>query len=287
MGEDKVLKIGILKNGTIGSSLLLAFLMDERAEGTRISVREVTSGPKMHPPEECVETMKKLLEFEPELILMSSPNAALKGPMAARELARGIPSIVISDAPAKKAIDEIKEKNMGYILVQADSMIGARRPFLDTIEMSSYNADLLKVLALTGVYSILTRELNKVIMDMLDGMQPTLPEIVVDSTMATETAGFSNPYAKAKAIAAFELASQVSRLTGRACFVLKEREEYMPLLAASHEMMRTAALLCDEAREIEKYNDTVVRIPHNAKQYLMKKVKLMEKEIPLEEFTDQ
>lgn len=44
--EGKILKIGILKNGTIGSSLLLAFLMDERAESTRIDVREVTSGSK-------------------------------------------------------------------------------------------------------------------------------------------------------------------------------------------------------------------------------------------------
>jgi len=282
MSEEKILKIGILKNGTIGSSLLLAFLMDERAEGTKIDVREVTSGAKMHPPEHCIETMKKLLEFEPELIIMSSPNAALKGPQAARELAKGIPTIIISDAPAKKAIDEIKEKNMGYILVSADSMIGARRPFLDPIEMSSFNADLLKVLAITGVLTIITKELNKVIMDMLEGRYPTLPQMIIDSTMATEAAEFSNPYAKAKAIAAFELASQVSRLTGRACFVLKERTEYMPLLAAAHEMMRTAAQLCDEVREIEKSNDSVVRIPHNAKQYLMKKVKLIEKEIQLE-----
>ncbi|TFG01324.1 MAG: methylenetetrahydromethanopterin dehydrogenase, partial [Promethearchaeota archaeon] len=76
MSEDKVLKIGILKNGTIGSSLLLAFLMDERAEGKRINVVEVTSGAKMHPPEICLPTIDKLLEMNPELILMSSPNAA-------------------------------------------------------------------------------------------------------------------------------------------------------------------------------------------------------------------
>ncbi|MBY9016606.1 MAG: methylenetetrahydromethanopterin dehydrogenase, partial [Candidatus Lokiarchaeota archaeon] len=122
MSEENFLKIGILKNGTIGSSLLLAFLLDERAEATRIKVREVTSGAKMNPPEECVESMKKLLEFEPKLILMSSPNAALKGPKAARELAGNIPTIVISDAPAKKAIEEFKEKNMGYIIVGCDSM---------------------------------------------------------------------------------------------------------------------------------------------------------------------
>jgi len=54
MSEEKILKIGILKNGTIGSSLLLAFLIDERAEAIRLSVREVTSGAMMHPPEECI-----------------------------------------------------------------------------------------------------------------------------------------------------------------------------------------------------------------------------------------
>jgi len=278
MSEDKLLKIGILKNGTIGSSLLLAFLIDERAEGTRLNVREVTSGAKMHPPEECVETMKKLLEFEPELIIMSSPNAALKGPKAARELAGTIPTIIISDAPAKKAIEEYKEKNMGYIIVGCDSMIGARRPFLDPIEMSCFNSDLLKVLAITGALNIIVNELNKVIMDMLEGKVPTLPQIEIDASYATQEAGFSNPYARAKAIAAFELAASVSKITGKACFVLKEREEYMPLLAAAHEMMKTAADLCTEAREIEKSNDTVLRTPHHSKQHLLSKRALHEKE---------
>jgi len=278
MSEDKVLKIACLKNGTIGSSLLLAFLMDERAEATRINVYEVTSGAKMHPPEFCEETMKDLLKWEPELILMSSPNAALKGPKSARDMAGSIPTIIISDAPAKKAVEEITEKGMGYILVNCDSMIGARRPFLDTIEMSVFNADLLKVLAITGVLSVISEELNKVIMDMLEGKAPSLPKIIVDATMAAKAAGFSNPYAEAKAIAAFELASSVSKLTGKACFQLKEREEYMPLLAAAHEMMSYAAKMCDEAREIEKANDTVLRRPHHAKQHLLTKRGLHEKE---------
>jgi len=276
--EGKILKIGILKNGTIGSSLLLAFLMDERAESTRINVYEVTSGAKMHPPEMCTETMKDLLKWEPELIIMSSPNAALPGPKAARGMAGSIPTIIISDAPAKKAIDEIKEKNMGYILVGCDSMIGARRPFLDPIEMSIFNSDLLKVLAITGALQVIAEELNKVIMDMLEGRAPSLPQIMVDSVIATEAARFSNPYAKAKAIAAFELAASVSKLTGKACFQLKERDDYMPILAAAHEMMKTAAEMCTAAREIEKSNDTVIRRPHHAKQQILSKTELMDKE---------
>ncbi|MHA2283624.1 MAG: F420-dependent methylenetetrahydromethanopterin dehydrogenase [Promethearchaeota archaeon] len=278
--SEKVLKIGVLKNGTIGSSLLLAFLMDERAEAKRINVYEITSGAKMHPPEICTNTMEDLLKWQPELLLMSSPNAALGGPKAAREMAKNarIPTIVISDAPAKKALEEIQEKGMGYILVNCDSMIGARRPFLDPVEMSCFNADLLKVLAITGALQVIAEELNKVIMDMLEGKTPTLPQIIIDASTATKAAKFSNPYAEAKALAAFELAASVSKVTGKACFKLQERDEYMPLLAAAHEMMRTASIMCDEAREIEKSNDTVIRRPHHSKQNILTKVKLHEKE---------
>lgn len=278
MSEGKKLKIGIIKNGTIGSSLLLAFLLDERAEGERLDIREITSGPSMHPPEICTKAMEELLAWKPELILMSSPNAALKGPKAVREMVGDIPAIVVSDAPAKKAIDEIKEKNMGYIIVECDSMIGARRPFLDPIEMSLFNSDLLKVLAITGALQIIVLELNKVIIDMLEGKTPVLPQIEIKANNATEAAGFLNPYARAKAIAAFELASSVSKVTGKACFVLKERDEYMPLLAAAHEMMRYAAKMCDDAREIEKSNDTVLRTPHKSSQQLLLKRALFEKE---------
>lgn len=280
MSEEKTLKIGILKNGTIGASLLLAFLIDERAEATRINVFESTSGAKMHPPEMCTESMEILLKWEPELILMSSPNAALGGPKAAREMAKaaGIPTIIISDSPAKKAVEEIQEKGMGYILVNCDSMIGARRPFLDPVEMSCFNSDLLKVLAITGALQVITEELNIVIMDMLEGRAPTLPQVIIDANTAVKAAKFSNPYAEAKAIAAFELAASVSKVTGKACFQLKERSDYMPLLAAAHEMMRAAANLCDEAREIEKANDTVIRTPHHAKQHILTKKGLHEKE---------
>jgi methylenetetrahydromethanopterin dehydrogenase len=276
--SEKVLKIGILKNGTIGSSLLLAFLMDERAEATRINVYEVTSGAKMNPPELCAKTMEDLLKWNPELIIMSSPNAALPGPKSAREMAGSIPTIIISDAPAKKALEEIKEKNMGYILVNCDSMIGARRPFLDPVEMSIFNSDLLKVLAITGALQVISEELNKVILDMLEGRSPTLPQVIIDSNVATEAAKFSNPYARTKAIAAFELAASVSKITGKACFQLSDRSDYMPLLAAAHEMMRSAALMCDEAREIEKFNDTVIRRPHHAKQHFLTKIGLYDKE---------
>ena len=52
----------------------------------------------------------------------------------------------------------------------------------------------------------------------------------------------------------------------------------MPLLAAAHEMMRTAANMCDNAREIEKSNDSVIRRPHHAKQHFLTKIGLYDKE---------
>jgi methylenetetrahydromethanopterin dehydrogenase len=116
-------------------------------------------------------------------------------------------------------------------------------------------------------------------MDMLEGKPPILPQITINATNATEAAGFSNPYAQAKAFAAFELAASISKITGKACFTLNERKEYMPLLTAAHEMMKAAANLCTEAREIEKSNDSVLRTPHHAKQHILTKRKLHEKEV--------
>jgi methylenetetrahydromethanopterin dehydrogenase len=48
----------------------------------------------------------------------------------------------------------------------------------------------------------------------------------------------------------------------QACFMEKEKEKYIPLVACAHEIAQAAARLAEEAREIEKYGDTVVRRPH-------------------------
>jgi len=45
--------------------------------------------------------------------------------------------------------------------------------------------------------------------------------------------------------------------------VEKERDKYIPLVACAHEIAQVAAKLAEEAREIEKYNDTLVRKPHS------------------------
>ncbi|MEM0332753.1 MAG: F420-dependent methylenetetrahydromethanopterin dehydrogenase, partial [Archaeoglobaceae archaeon] len=85
------------------------------------------------------------------------------------------------------------------------------------------------------------------------------------------------PYAKAKAMAAYYIAEKVADVDVKGCFMEKDPEKYIPLVASAHEMMRTAAILADEAREIEKYNDTVYRSPHARTGEILKKFKLMEK----------
>jgi methylenetetrahydromethanopterin dehydrogenase len=56
-----------------------------------------------------------------------------------------------------------------------------------------------------------------------------------------------------------------------------EPEDYIPLVAAAHEMMKAAARLADEAREIEKGADSVLRRPHFKDGTVGEKRRLMEK----------
>jgi methylenetetrahydromethanopterin dehydrogenase len=273
-----VAKIGLMKLGCIGSALLLEFMLDERAERQDLEVRVVGAGAKLG-IEQAEEVAQKLLEFEPQLAITTSPNAALPGPKRAREILRkaGIPTIVVSDNPAKKAIQELEEQGFGYIIVEADSMIGARREFLDPLEMVLFNLDVTKVLAVSGALNLLTAEIDRAIDAIKKGAQPTLPKTVVDKEKAIKAASFTNPYSASKAIAAYETARRVADITVEACFIVKEWERYTQLASAAHEMMRQAARLSDEAREMEKSLDTVFRSPHYDDGTRLQKRKLIEK----------
>ena len=94
------------------------------------------------------------------------------------------------------------------------------------------------------------------------GNEIELPKLVITAQKAVEAGGFENPYAKAKAIAAYEMAGAVANLDMKGCFMTKGYENFIPLVAAAHEMASCAAKLADEARAIEKSNDTVLRTPH-------------------------
>lgn len=275
---SQVVKVGIVKAGCIGTLPLLEFLLDERADRTDIDVRVVGAGAKMG-PEQCEEVAKKILEFRPDLVVFVSPNATLEGPTKGREVLAetGIPTIVVSDGPTKKIAKELEAMGLGYIIIDADAMIGARREFLDPVEMALFNSDIIRVLAVTGVFNTVFKEIDGVIKKIKECKVPELPRIKIDKEVAVTASGFENPYARAKAIAAYEISRRVADITVEGCFMVQERERYTSIVAAGHEMMRRAARLVDEAREIEKGSDAVARFPHHKDGTVLEKRELMEK----------
>ncbi len=84
-----------------------------------------------------------------------------------------------------------------------------------------------------------------------------MPKLVIDFACLRENSVFANPYAKAKALAAYALAEKVAEINNTACFIEKESEKYVLLAACAHEVAQIAAHLAQQAREIEKTNDTL------------------------------
>lgn len=258
-----VVKIGIIKSGNIATSPVLELLLDERADRPNIDVRLVSSGAKMN-PEQVEEVAPKIEQFDPDFCIFASPNPGAPGPAKAREIlsAMDVPAVIIGDAPGASKKDEMDEQGLGYIIVKADPMIGARRELLDPSEMASFNADIIKVLASTGAYRLVQDTIDAMIAAVEAGKEIELPKLVITAEKAAEAGNFANPYAKAKAIAAYEMSAAVAGLDTKGCFMVQDFEKYMPLVAAAHEMAHAAAELATEAREIEKSNDTVCRTPH-------------------------
>ena len=257
-----VVKIAIIKSGNIGTSPVIDLLLDERADRPNIDVRTFGSGAKMN-PEQVEDVVPKIDAFEPDFAVFISPNPGAPGPAKARELLSesDIPAIIVGDAPGKGKKDEMDEQGLGYIIVMSDPMIGAKREWLDPTEMAVFNSDILKVLAETGALRLVQKTLDDVIAQAEKG-DIELPKLIITAEKAAEAGGFTNPYAKAKAIAAYEMAGSVANLDMKGCFMTKGYENFIPLVAAAHEIASSAAKLAQEAREIEKANDTVLRTPH-------------------------
>ena len=273
----KVIKIGVFKCGNVGTAPIFELLLDELAQRKDIIVRTVTSGSKMS-LEDVKDTFPKFLEFSPDLLILISPNPAVPGPSAARQMAieNNIPTIIMSDAVAKRMVDHLEKQGVGYIIVLGDPLIGARREFLDPIEMALFNSNIMKVLAATGVLRLIHQEIDRVIAVFKENLAIRLPRLVVDTETVRDRSDFINPYSKAKAMAAYHIASKIPEINTKACFIEKDSEKFIPLVACAHEMAQIAAKLAEEAREIEKYTDTLVRKPHSKKGEPLTKTKLME-----------
>jgi methylenetetrahydromethanopterin dehydrogenase len=276
-----VVKVGVAKLGNIASGVMAELLLDERADREDMQTFMATSGTKLQ-PEDIDRVVSNMKAWKPYFAIVVSPNGVLPGPTGAREqlAAAGIPVVVITDdVTTKKEWAEMKDSKFGYIIMKADSMIGARREFLDPIEMADYNGNLVKVLALTGAFRKMQMALDDVINQVKagkKGAELVLPKIVMTTDKAV-MGEFTNPYALAKARAAYEIASAVAMVNVKGCFMTKEWEQYVPIVASAHEMMKAAAVLCDEAREIEKAADGVVRKPHKKDGIIVSKTKLISK----------
>ncbi|MEJ8541896.1 F420-dependent methylenetetrahydromethanopterin dehydrogenase [Methanothermobacter wolfeii] len=273
-----VVKIGIIRCGNIGTSPVLDLLLDERADRPNIDVCVVGSGAKMN-PDEIERAVPTMLEMDRDFVIFISPNPGAPGPAKARELLSeaDVPAMIIGDAPGLRVKDEIEEQGLGYIIVKADPMIGARREFLDPTEMASFNSDVIKVLAFTGAYRVVQNTIDAMIADVEAGKAPELPQIVIDTDVAVDAAGYENPYAKAKAMAAYEIATKVADIDVKGCFMVQDPEKYIPIVASAHEMLSAAARLAAEAREIEKANDSVLRTPHGKEGETLSKTDLLAK----------
>ncbi|MGV8143869.1 MAG: F420-dependent methylenetetrahydromethanopterin dehydrogenase [Methanothermobacter sp.] len=272
-----VVKIGVIKCGNLGTSPVVDLVLDERADRPNIEVRGVSSGAKMN-PEQIEDAVPKIADFDPDFVVFISPNPGAPGPARARELLSemDVPAIIVGDAPGMGKKDEMDEQGLGYIIVQGDPMIGARREFLDPTEMASFNSDVIKVLAATGAYRVVQETLDGVIAQAESG-SIELPKVVINTEKAVTAGNFANPYAKAKAMAAYEIAMKVADVDLKGCFMTKEMEKYIPIVASAHEMISAAAKLAVEAREIEKANDTVLRKPHGGQGQTLAKTDLMVK----------
>ncbi len=277
-------RIGVLKLGCIGAAPLFDLLLDERAERKDIEVVTVGTGAKLD-PELCQQAAAKMVELKPDIVVVVSPNASLPGPTQARShlLGKGLRVLSISDGPSKKAFytkdDSGKSvpsapKGSGFIILPMDPMIGARKEFLDPTEMTLFNAELIKILSCTGVIRFLQLELDKLTESVKSGGETSLPTVTLTTEMALEAAGFRNPYAYSKAYAALKIAESITDITTKACFKDTDPSVYVPAVAAAHEMLRAAARLSDDAREMEKQADSVLRTPHGSSGRTLKKTGL-------------
>ncbi len=272
-----MIKIAVVKIGNIGVAPLFEFLFDERAERVNFNIRVFGSGSKMS-GESLDANINDLVKWEHDLTILITPNASLQHCINLIETLREtkIPLIVISDSPSLKVVDDLKNKNVGYIIVTADPMIGARREFLDPTEMTVFNADIIKLLAGTGVFRYIVKIIDGVIEKLEKGVVD-LPFIIIDSSFLLENPPFNNSYANAKAVAAFKMAELVGKINHEACFKIQNWEKYTILTAAAHELLSAAAKLINELRDMLKSADILLREPHDADGRLLSKTKLLEK----------
>ena len=195
-----MVNIGFIKMGNLGMSQVINLIQDEIAAREGITVRVFGTGAKMGPAEAAdTESFK---QWNADFVVIISPNAAAPGPTAAREVWRDVPCIVVSDGPTKKeAREAFEQEGFGYIILPVDPLIGAKREFLDSVEMAAFNSDAMKVLSICGVVRLIQEELDKVtdqVASGKSGKELELPHIFAKPEKCVEHAGFRKSLCKGK-----------------------------------------------------------------------------------------
>jgi methylenetetrahydromethanopterin dehydrogenase len=268
-------RVGIVKLGNLGTSRYIDLILDERADRD-VFVRAVGTGAKLGEPE-AVEAVTKILDFKPQFCIVISPNATIPGRPRRGASGSWHPDDRHSDVPVMKIRTTLRRRASATSSSKADSMIGARRRFLDPTEMVLFNAEMTRVLHRDrrrrahpeGARQSHRRD------SPLAGPRPCRRSSSADKCVPE--AGYKNPYAKAKAFAAYTMAEKVGDLDLLGCFMQKEMDQYIITVCSAHELLRAAARLCDEARELEKSMDTVFRTPHAADGKILSKTTLVSK----------
>lgn len=269
--------VTFVKIGYIGTTIIVEALLDERSTRKDITMRVVSCGVSMN-EEDSIDVANMAKAIESDLYIVISPNAALPGPKAARKalMETGKPIIIISDEPSRKAMKALPEE-LGYIVIYGDPMISAKSLYLDPVEMALFNSDVLKTLAITGALRYIQTAIDEVIDQLKAGEKPELPRVIITKSRALGASEIQNAHAKGKAMAAYEINRTVAKLSTEGVYKTDDRNKAIPILAAAHEMARQAAKLADEAREIEKGNDSAVRVAHFSKGNRRRKVELFNK----------
>ncbi len=257
-----MVKITFVKIGNITLTTLIDIMLDERASRTDVESTVISSSTKMKP--EAAERLFPLIDqVETDLMVMISPNANDKGPqLVVDKYKEKYPLIVVSDAADKEVREKWKEEGVGYIIAPFDPMIGAKRDFLDPTEMCLFNGYIITAFSTCGVFAYITDLLDSVINQLKKGEKSSLPTRNMSSIGVVTSYPFANPYSRPKAMAALNILQDAGKLNVNGCFIEKTRERSIIKVNAAHEMVRQAAKIADEVRELEKTTDHVVRNPH-------------------------
>jgi len=173
-----LVRIGVLKIGCLGIGLIAEYIIDERAKREDIEVFVIGTGSKMH-LNQCLNAATELAKQRLDVFLIISPNPGGEGPKSAIEhLGKsGVPTIILTNSASRKVTTEFESKGFGYMILEADAMIGAKREFLDANEVALFDGDVLKVLAITGAINIVVDALDRVIESVRIKEKPELPRI--------------------------------------------------------------------------------------------------------------